>query len=107
MTVSTPAITTTASAGFNGDKDDSNLDAELMALAAQQMRPPSVPQPQTTPTQLLKLEQLKPNPAKWTVSLNWSKIHFKTGIDLKKYFILGGGSVGIRTEFDGLHRLCG
>lgn len=68
VSVSTPAVTTTAPSGFNGDRDDSNLDAELLALAAQQMRPPSVPQPQT-PTQPLRLEQIKPNPAKWTVNI--------------------------------------
>jgi hypothetical protein len=50
----------------SGDKEDSSLDAELCALAAQQMRSPVASLSQT-PTQQLKPEP-KTNPAKWSVS---------------------------------------
>lgn len=49
-----------------GDKEDSSLDAELCALAAQQLRSPTASLSQT-PTQQLKPET-KTNPAKWSVS---------------------------------------
>ncbi len=65
--VTIPQSTPTPS-GFvpSGDKEDSSLDAELLALAAQQMRSPTASLSQT-PTQQLKPE-LKQNPAKWSVS---------------------------------------
>lgn len=65
--VTIPQGATTPS-GFvpSGDKEDSSLDAELCALAAQQMRSPTTSLSQT-PTQQLKPE-LKTNPAKWSVS---------------------------------------
>ena len=48
-----------ASSG-GGDKEDSSLDAELLALAAQQMRSPTLSQPAK--------QEIKANPAKWSVS---------------------------------------
>lgn len=66
--VTAPHGAVTAS-GFvpSGDKEDSILDAELLALAAQKTRSPTTSLSQT-PTQQLKPE-LKTNPAKWSVSL--------------------------------------
>lgn len=56
----------------SGDKEDSSLDAELCALAAQQMRSPTTSLSQT-PTQQLKPE-LKTNPAKWSVSRSYKSL---------------------------------
>jgi len=69
MSISVPSVTTTTTttSAFNGDKDDSNLDAELLALAAQQLRPPSAAQCQPLAVQQQKTEP-KPNIAKWSVS---------------------------------------
>ncbi len=50
----------------SGDKEDISLDAELCALAAQQLRSPTASLSQT-PTHQLKPEP-KTNPAKWSVS---------------------------------------
>lgn len=60
-----PPSATPTNFSVNGDKEDTNLDAELMALAAQQMRSPSGSHSQT-PTQQVKLDP-KNNPAKWSV----------------------------------------
>lgn len=71
---------TPSSFSVNGDKEDNTtLDAELMALAAQQMRSPSGSHSQT-PTQQLKLDP-KNNPAKWSVRFkhficSYSRIKF-------------------------------
>ena len=62
-----PPPATPSNFSLNGDKEDTNLDAELMALAAQQMRSPSGSHSQT-PTQQIKLDP-KNNPAKWSVRL--------------------------------------
>lgn len=59
------AAFTTATAG--ADKEDSNLDAELLALAAQQMRSPTSSMAHT-PTPNMKAVDAKCNPAKWSVS---------------------------------------
>ena len=73
--VTIPQSTPTPS-GFapSGDKEDSSLDAELLALAAQQMRSPTTSLSQT-PTQ-----QLKQNPAKWSVC--WFNLFFKLELDI-------------------------
>ena len=55
-----------AAVAADKEKEDSSLDAELLALAAQQMRSPTTPLAHT-PTPNLKAD--KCNPAKWSVSL--------------------------------------
>lgn len=71
-------LTTTPTTNFAppGDKEDSSLDAELLALAAQQTRSPTTLLPQT-PTQQLKPE-CKTNPAKWSVSCYYSEPKIET-----------------------------
>lgn len=61
-----PCTTPTTNFAPSGDKEDSSLDAELLALAAQQTRSPTTSLPQT-PAQQPKPE-CKTNPAKWSVS---------------------------------------
>lgn len=62
----------------SGEKEDTSLDAELLALAAQQMRSPTASLSQT-PTQQLKPE-IKANPAKWSVSsLSFYLLYLKPG----------------------------
>ncbi|KAI9560239.1 hypothetical protein GHT06_014253 [Daphnia sinensis] len=61
-----PCTTPTTNFAPAGDKEDSSLDAELLALAAQQTRSPTTSLPQT-PTQQPKPE-CKTNPAKWSVT---------------------------------------
>lgn len=61
----TSPVTTFSTAA--ADKEDSSLDAELLALAAQQMRSPTSSMAHT-PTPNLKAADSKCNPAKWSVS---------------------------------------
>jgi len=69
----TPATQTSPAFTINNEKEDcSTLDAELLALAAQQMRSPvpAAPLGETSAQQSAKAAE-KSNPAKWTVSLHF------------------------------------
>ena len=69
----TPATQTSPAFTISNEKEDcSTLDAELLALAAQQMRSPvpAAPLGETAAQQLAKAAE-KLNPAKWTVSFHF------------------------------------
>ena len=69
----TPATQTSPAFTISNEKEDcSTLDAELLALAAQQMRSPvpAAPLGETAAQQLAKAAE-KSNPAKWTVSFHF------------------------------------
>lgn len=108
LSASTAAVASSqasaSSSGFSsaGDKEDSNLDAELMALAAQQMRSPAGSLSQT-PTQHLKGDA-KQNPAKWSVSLK-RNCRFRARHLTARSLTLGDGSGGVCAQFDGVRRL--